>query len=58
MKILKCDICGRTSDEVSNMNKYKLKKEAYCFDGCLWERLDICDDCLAEIRKRVLNNKE
>jgi hypothetical protein len=58
MTILKCDICGRTSNDTSNINKYKLKKEVYNWYECSWEQLDICDDCVAEIRKRVLSNKE
>ena len=53
MEILKCDICGRTSSEVFMMHRHKLKRETYTFDGFMWERLDICDDCLQEIRNRV-----
>lgn len=56
-KITRCDICGRTSLEAFMIDKYKLKKETYNWHECSWERLDICTDCVDEIRAKVRARK-
>jgi hypothetical protein len=52
MNIKRCDICGRNEFDIAcRIEKYKLKKE-YLFER-RWKRLDACQDCLSEIRKKV-----
>ena len=52
-KVVKCDICGRTSMEVSNITQFKMKRKWHSWHESGWERIDICDDCEHEIRSRV-----
>lgn len=44
-----CDICGK--DYVKINVKYKVKELLQCFRD--WEHVDICDNCIDEIRKAV-----
>ena len=57
-KIVRCDICGRTSVEVSNMSHFKLKSRWHSWHESGWERLDICSDCEREIRLKVRKDSE
>lgn len=59
MKVCTCDICKRVdSIDCINIEHYKLKKEVYNWYESSWERLDICTDCLSEIRRKVKKGKE
>ena len=55
-QIYKCDICGRTSSEV-RIEHYKMKKEVYSWHEIWWQRLDVCETCIEEIRNRVKRGK-
>lgn len=51
-----CDICGRSKNEDAFiiMYKFKVKKERYEWKriGCKrWAIIDVCSDCLRELRK-------
>ena len=51
-----CDICGRTLLELpgyADIDRYKLKKLTYLWYERSWDRVDICTECLDEIRKKV-----
>ena len=56
-KITRCDICGRTSLEAFNIDRYKLKKEVCGWHERSWQKLDICTDCIDEIRAKVRARK-
>lgn len=56
MKVTKCDICRRVDG--IDIDHYKLKKEVYNWYESSWECLDICTDCLSEIRRKVKKGKE
>lgn len=52
--VLKCDICKRAEDDAGMFDRihhYALKRE----DRYGWDKLDICESCRLEIRKRVRN---
>jgi hypothetical protein len=54
MIIKRCDICGRNEFDMDcRIEKYKLKKEQYSWYDRSWQCLDICSDCLSEIRRKV-----
>ena len=57
--IRRCDNCYRNESECS-IETYKVKKENYSeiFIWDAWEKVDICTDCLREIRKIVLKGKK
>lgn len=51
---LRCDICNRTEYDMpilAPISRYKLKRDNEFGYG--WERMDICEDCMREIRKKV-----
>lgn len=61
-KIKICDICKRRNNKFDCfVESYKVKKkdDDSIFDLLFcWERIDICTDCLREIRKIVLKGKK
>jgi hypothetical protein len=51
-----CDVCGRTRNEMAafcDIEHYKVKKETCNWYERSWDRIDICYDCLREIRNKV-----
>lgn len=57
--ILKCDICERTYDEVTDnlcrkgdIIRHKVKREWILHHERGWEKIDICTDCLKQIRAK------
>lgn len=56
MKITKCDICGQIEKDIEH---YKLKKKVYDWYDAInrWEYIDICTECLQEIRTKVRQRK-
>lgn len=57
-KIVRCDICGRTSTEVPNITQFKMKRKWHDWYESGWERIDICSDCEREIRLKVRKDSE
>ena len=57
-KIVRCDICGRTSVEVDNITQFKMKRKWHDWYESGWERIDICSDCEREIRLKVRKDSE
>lgn len=53
-EVLQCDICRRTKHDMCilvDIERYALKRANKYSMG--WEKLDICDDCIREIRNKV-----
>jgi Fe-S-cluster-containing hydrogenase component 2 len=55
-KCIKCDVCGRTTPEVSiNISKRPTGWFKYWFDsvGGSWEKQDVCDYCWNEYKNFI-----
>ena len=58
-KVLVCDICKRSHKEVGilvDIETYALKRKRAYTSG--WDKYDICDDCVREIRLKVRKDSE
>ena len=56
---LKCDFCGRDESKLSGpVIRHKVKRQYYGGYIFNWYKVDICVDCLAEIRRKVRVGKE
>ena len=46
MKVVKCDICGRTSNGLNQVKKiFNWLRFSYDSQGGAWTKLDICSNC-------------
>ena len=51
---LKCDFCGRDVSQMSGVVcRHKIRREWRGHDTLFWDNLDICTDCLSEIRRKI-----
>jgi len=57
MMVCKCDICGRVEGNV-DIEHYKLKKKVHNWYESSWDYLDVCTDCIMDIRIRVKKGQE
>lgn len=56
---LKCDFCNRDELQMTGgIYRHKVKREHYGYDTFGWYKVDICIDCLTEIRHKVREKKE
>ena len=56
---LKCDFCGRDASQmVGSVYRHKIRREWRGHDVLFRDNLDICTECLAEIRRKVVWGKE
>jgi hydrogenase maturation factor HypF (carbamoyltransferase family) len=56
-QVTKCDICGVTEDEwhkdhVSDFTVFRITVKRRWYSGGKFEDVDICPDCLREIRNK------
>ena len=51
---LKCDFCGRDASQmVGEVHRHKIRREWRGHDTLFRVNLDICTECLTELRRRV-----
>lgn len=56
---LKCDFCNRDELQIGErIYRHKVKRGDYGYDTLGWYKVDICIDCLTEIRLKVREKKE
>lgn len=58
IKVRICDICKRNENDMAcNIYSHKIKTENNIYPG-RWDKIDICHDCLTEIRRKVNHIQE
>ena len=58
-EVLVCDICKRSKRELPilvDIERYALKRK--CTYTSAWDKFDICDECIREIRFKVRKDSE
>lgn len=52
-KVKICDVCKRNENDMNcNIYSHKVKRENKLHPG-RWDKIDICYDCLTDIRRKV-----
>ena len=56
---LKCDFCNRDESQMAGpIIRHKVKRGYYGANIFNWYKVDICTECLDEIRRKVREGKE
>ena len=55
-KAVKCDICGK--DMTNDEHQYKFKRSEYYECSKVWQKLDMCEVCYADLQTFIFGNNQ
>lgn len=58
ISVLKCDVCNRSIDDdvrITYIDRFMVKKYKYRIG---WARIDVCSECLRDLKKAIEKRKE
>ena len=55
-KAVKCDICGK--DMTNDEHQYKFKRSEYYECSKVWQKLDMCEVCYADLQTFIIGNNQ